>query len=218
MSAATPALSAFAPLPLKERLFVRGRLASAPLLEVARRAPPGRVADLGCGHGLLVALLAVDRPDRTVVGVDPDPRKIDWAKASVGKLPNVALEVATVEQLAARAPGSFDGAVVCDVLYLLPQDAWRGFLSSVHALLKPGGRLLLKEAEADGSWRYLKCVAQERLMVQLLRRTRSSGGLGFVPRAELGRCLGDAGLEVLETVGLARGYTTPHVLFEARRE
>ncbi len=211
-------LSAFDALPLKERLFVRGRLFSAPLLEVARRAGSGRVVDVGCGHGLMVALLAQGRPERSVVGIDPDPRKIDWAQASVGALANVSLEVDTVEALAARAPGSFDAAVVCDVLYLLPRDQWRGFLTACHALLKPGGALLLKEAEADRSWRYFKCLAQERLMVQVLRRTRSSGGLGFVPRAQMELELVHAGFELDEVAGLAKGYTTPHVLFAARRK
>ena len=214
----TAALDAFAPLPLFERLFVRGRLGSAPLYEVARRAPRGRIVDVGCGHGLMVALLATEHPERNVVGLDPDPRKIEWAKASVGRLPNVALEVGTVEQLAARAPSSFDAVVVCDVLYLLPRDAWRGFLAACRALLKPGGVLLLKEAEADRSWRYYKCLAQELVMVQLLRRTRSSGGLGFVPRAQMEQELEHAGLRLEDVVGLARGYTTPHVLFSARRD
>lgn len=211
------ALSAFDTLPLKERLFVRGRLASAPLREVARRAPNGRVVDIGCGHGLVVALLAEGRPERSVVGLDPDPRKIDWARASVGRLPNVRLEVGTVEALAAREPESFDAAVVCDVLYLLPRAQWRSFLGACRALLKPGGALLLKEAEADRSWRYYKCLAQERLMVQVLRRTRSSGALGFVPRAEMQLELAHAGFELDEVVGMAKGYTTPHVIFAARR-
>jgi 2-polyprenyl-3-methyl-5-hydroxy-6-metoxy-1,4-benzoquinol methylase len=213
----TGPLSVFAALPLKERLFVRGRLASAPLREVAKRAPSGRIVDIGCGHGLMVALLAHQRPERTVVGLDPDPRKIDWARASVGTLPNVSLEVGTVQALAARAPQSFDAAVVCDVLYLLPRSDWRGFLEACRALLKPGGALLLKEAEADRSWRYYKCLAQERLMVQVLRRTQSSGGLGFVPRAEMELELSHAGFELDEVVGLSKGYTTPHVLFSARR-
>jgi 2-polyprenyl-3-methyl-5-hydroxy-6-metoxy-1,4-benzoquinol methylase len=213
----TAALKAFDALPLKERLFVRGRLFTAPLLEVSQRVPSGRIVDVGCGHGLMVSLLASGRPERTVVGIDPDGRKIDWAKASVGALPNVSLEVGTVEGLAARAAGTFDAVVVCDVLYLLPRAEWRSFLTAAHALLKPGGVLLLKEAEADRGWRYIKCLAQERLMVQLLRRTKSSGGLGFVPRAQMELELTHAGFELDEIIGLARGYTTPHVLFAARR-
>src|SRR4051812_17407510 len=79
----------FSELPLKERLFVRARDFSAPLGELARRAPSGFVADIGCGHGLLTTLLAQGRSDRRVLGVDPDARKIEWARRGPGTLTNV---------------------------------------------------------------------------------------------------------------------------------
>lgn len=211
------ALRAFSPLPLRERLFVRGRLFTAPLLEVAKRAPPsGRIADIGCGHGLLASLLATE-PRREIVGIDPDPRKIDWARASVGRLPNARFEVATVEQLAAREPTSFDGAVIAHVLYLLPVAHWRDFLAATAACLKPGGLLLLTEPEADNSWRHWKCRLQEELMVRVLRRTLSSGAIEIQPRHVIQRALADAGFAQKDTVPLARGYSTPHVLFLAAR-
>lgn len=211
------ALDVFASLPIAERMFVRARLISAPLDAVAARVPSGRVLDLGCGHGALVALLATARRDRHVFGVDPDPRKIGWAAASVGRLPNVELRVATVDALWSELANSFDAAVVADVLYLLPVDEWEVFLTGALRMLRPGGVLLLKEAEADRSWRHLKCLAQEMAMVRLLRRTRGSGGLAFQPRAFTEGLLRRIGFADVRTTSLARGYTTPHVLFEARR-
>ncbi len=214
---AHPSLHVFAPLPLSERLFVRGRLASAPLLDLAERARGTDLLDVGCGHGVLVALLADGHPDRRVVGIDPDERKIEWARRSVGRCPNVELEACTIESLAARRPAAFDTVLVADVLYLLAADAWPPFLSAARRLLKPAGRIVLKEAEDDGSWRVTKALWQEKLMVHLLRRTHSSGAVGFVPRQVLERALADAGFAVEETVGLARGYSTPHLLLCARR-
>ena len=211
------ALEAFAPLPLPERLFVRGRMFSAPLVEVASRVSGASVLDVGCGHGAMVALLAAERPERRVLGIDPDPRKIAWATASVGRLPNVELRIATVEALAPELDASFDAAVISDVLYLLPIERWGAFLEATGRLLRPGGTLLLKEAEGDRSWRHLKCVAQEVLMVRVLRRTLGSGGLVLRPRAFTEALLEGAGFEEVRITSLARGYTTPHVLFEARR-
>ena len=214
---AHPSLIVFDGLPFKERLFVRGRLASAPLEALAERAEGVRLLDVGCGHGVLVALLAVGFPGLHVLGIDPDERKIEWARASVGRLPNVELRACTIEALAAERPGEFDTVLVADVLYLLAATAWRPFLSAARTLLRPDGRLVLKEAEDDGSWRVTKALLQEQLMVRLLRRTHSSGAVGFAPRAVLESALRDAGFALEEVVPLARGYSTPHVLIAARR-
>jgi 2-polyprenyl-3-methyl-5-hydroxy-6-metoxy-1,4-benzoquinol methylase len=218
MATVRAGLELFDALPLKERLFVRGRLASAPLHELAARAEGSTLLDVGCGHGALIALLAAAQPDRRVVGIDPDVRKTDWARRSVGRCGNVEILACTIESLAEERAGTFDTVLVADVLYLLESSAWLPFLRAAHALLKPGGRLVLKEAEDDGSWRVAKALWQERLMVHLLRRTRSSGAVGFVPRAVLVEALGRTRFRIEETVSLARGYSTPHVLFSARAE
>lgn len=211
------ALDIFSALPLKERLFVRARLFSAPLAALAQRCPPGRILDVGCGHGALIALLAADR-SRTVVGVDPDPRKVAWATAGPGRLPNVSLRQGTVEDLLPELEGHFDAVVVADVLYLLPTERWGDFVDRCRRLLKPGGLLLLKEAEANRSWKHFKCVAQEVVMVKLFRRTHSSGGLALRPRRFTAELLRSRGFSVIEVVDLSGGYTTPHVLFVARAE
>ncbi|MCA2976850.1 MAG: class I SAM-dependent methyltransferase [Myxococcaceae bacterium] len=210
-----PALAVFAPLPLAERLFVRARLFSAPLEAMADRAVGTRLLDVGCGHGVLTALLAVGFPERQVVGIDPDARKIDWARRSVGTFQNVQLEATGVDALAARAPGQFDTVFVADVLYLLPPPRWPAFLSACRALLVESGRLVLKEAEDDGSWRAKKTLWQERVMVKVLGRTQQSGAVGFEPRQTLSRALEEAGFSIRESASMTRGYTTPHVIFVA---
>ena len=204
----------FDTLPLAERLFVRARLATAPLEQIAAQTPHGHVLDVGCGHGVLTALLAQDT-QRTVLGIDPDARKIEWARRSVGRCANVELRACTIETLAAERPHAFDTVLVADVLYLLEPAAWAPFLRAALRLLKPGGRLVLKEAEDDGSWRVTKALLQERVMVHLFRRTHSSGSVGFQPRQVLLDALEQAGFVVEEALALARGYSTPHVLFTA---
>lgn len=207
------ALQVFKPLPLREQLFVRARLWSAPLEVIAQQVPSGRVLDVGCGHGVLTALLAFQRADREVVGIDPDERKIAWARASVGHLTNVRVEAKTLEALALTEENTFDAAVVADVMYLLPAGQWTEFLRKIRALLRPHGKLYLKEAEADGSWREWKCMAQERVMVQLLGRTHSSGELKILPREQMRTLIQNAGFQLKSEETLSAGYTTPHVLF-----
>jgi 2-polyprenyl-3-methyl-5-hydroxy-6-metoxy-1,4-benzoquinol methylase len=210
------ALAVFSRLPAAERFHLHARAASAPLEAIIARVPSGgSVADVGCGHGLLTALLALSDTRREVHGVDPDPRKVEWARMAPGCLPNVKIEVGTVESLAERLPGHFDAVVVCDVLYLLPLGRWPGFLREARRLLRPGGRLLLKEAEGDGTWKHLKCLAQEVVMVKLLGRTKAGRGLVFQPREVVEALLHQAGFSPRETVELGAGYTTPHILYVA---
>lgn len=212
-------LQIYRPLPWRERAFVRARWGSAPLQRMAELAPQqGFIADVGCGHGVLSAALALGKPARRVLGVDPDERKIALARQALASLPNVELRAGTAESLLPELEGAFDAIVVADVLYLLPFDGWPAFLRTCHRLLRPGGRLLLKEAEADRrSWKYWKCVVQEAVMVRLIRKTHSSGGLGFRTRQELRSALEEAGLSVESVEDVSRGYSTPHVLFIARR-
>ncbi|MCE9667796.1 class I SAM-dependent methyltransferase [Myxococcus stipitatus] len=210
------ALALYGALPAAERFHVHARASSAPLLSVVERAPRGVVADIGCGHGLLSALLALEAPGRVVHGADPDPRKVGWARQALGALPNVRLSEGTVEAtLAPGLPGACDAAVVCDVLYLLPEARWPDFLRAVRGLLKPGGCFLLKEVEGDGSWKHRKALAQEWVMVSLLGRTQASGGMVLKPRGAMTSLLSEAGFAVREVVDLGRGYTTPHVLYVA---
>jgi 2-polyprenyl-6-hydroxyphenyl methylase/3-demethylubiquinone-9 3-methyltransferase len=77
--------------------------------------------------------------------------------------------------------------------------------------------LLLQESEADRSWRHLKTIVQEFVMVRVLRRTRSSGGLHLKPRSFTEALLRRAGFEGVRSTTMSAGYTTPHVLIEARR-
>jgi 2-polyprenyl-6-hydroxyphenyl methylase/3-demethylubiquinone-9 3-methyltransferase len=211
------ALRVFEALPAQERWFVRGRVFTAPLAEIAARTPPGRILDLGCGHGALTALLIVGRDDREVTGVDPDPRKIDSAKASVGRLPGVHLRVGTADALVPEHDAAFDAVVIADVLYVVPSERWEAFLTTAFRLLKPGGLLLLHEAEADRSWRHLKWMLQEILMVRIFRRTRSSGGLQVKPRSFTEAVLRRVGFDRIRSTTMSAGYTTPHLLIEAHR-
>jgi 2-polyprenyl-3-methyl-5-hydroxy-6-metoxy-1,4-benzoquinol methylase len=212
---AHPSLKVFDALPAKERWFCHARLKLAPLEQVAAQASGQSLLDVGCGHGVLAALLLDGRPERHVVGIDPDERKIAWANTSIGKQPNAEFRAVTIEALAAERPQSFDCVIIADVLCLIARDTWPPFLAAARQLLRPGGRLILKDAENDGSWRALKALWQERLMVHVLRRTVSTGGIGFASRAELARYVTDAGFVVDDITSYARGYTAPHVLLTA---
>jgi 2-polyprenyl-6-hydroxyphenyl methylase/3-demethylubiquinone-9 3-methyltransferase len=210
-----PSLKVFDTLPAKERWFCRARLELAPLEQVAAQASGTNILDVGCGHGVLAALLLDGHPERHVVGIDPDARKIGWATGSVGQNPRTEFLACTIEALAAERPAAFDCVIVADVLCLIARDTWPSFLAAARQLLRPAGRLVLKDAENDGSWRAVKALWQERLMVHVLRRTVSTGGIGFATREELAGYVTRAGFIIDDIASYARGYTAPHVLLTA---
>jgi 2-polyprenyl-3-methyl-5-hydroxy-6-metoxy-1,4-benzoquinol methylase len=210
-----PSLEVFRPLPLAERLFVRARLMSAPLHELASRVRGQRMVDVGCGHGLLCAMMAFGHSEREVVGIDIDPSKIAWARRSVGRLKHTRFEVMDVARLAELSPAQFDAVTIADVLYLVPPAQWPVVLEACRTLLRPGGQLLLKEAESGAGWKSRKAYWQERVMVNVLGKTKSTGGLGFLARQEIEAQLTRAGFRCTEIVDLSKGSSTPHVLFLA---
>ena len=207
-------LGLYRPLPRPVRLHTRIRAWTAPLRAVVERAPSsGTLLEVGCGHGLFANAAALAHPGLEVLGVDPDPRKIEAAEATVGARPRVRFRRGYLEDVAERG---FDAVAVLDVLYLVPRAAWPAFLRGLFERLRPGGRLLLKDVEPRPRWKFYRCLFQEALSVRLLGITRG-GEFAFAPRAEMEALLREAGFAGVRVTGLGRGYLTPHVLYEAER-
>jgi 2-polyprenyl-3-methyl-5-hydroxy-6-metoxy-1,4-benzoquinol methylase len=208
------ALALYEGMPASVRLHTRVRSWTCPMRRVLDRVPEaGRLLEVGCGHGLFANAAALAHPGLDVLGVDPDPQKVRWAQATVGARPNVRFRNEGLDAVAERG---FDVAAVLDVLYLVPRAAWPAFLGGLRERLRPGGRLLLKEVETHPRWKFYRCVAQETLSVRLLGITRG-GAFEFADRSDMEARLLAAGFDGVRTTGLARGYLTPHVLYEAAR-
>jgi 2-polyprenyl-6-hydroxyphenyl methylase/3-demethylubiquinone-9 3-methyltransferase len=208
------ALALYRGLPASVRLHARIRSWTCPLPRVVERAPrEGRLLEVGCGHGLFANAAALSRPGLDVLGVDPDPGKIRWAQATVGSRPNVRFRTALLAEVDERG---FDAVAAVDVLYLVPRAEWASFLAGLRDRLRPGGRLLLKDVEPRPRWKFYRCLAQETVSVRLLGITHG-GAFSFADRREMESLLRDAGFEGTAVTVLARGYLTPHVLYEAAR-
>lgn len=200
--------------PRAVRLHTRIRSWTWPMGRVLERVPArGRLLEVGCGHGLFANAAALAHPELQVLGVDPDPRKIRWAEATVDARPNVRFRA---EELAAVAERGFDCVAVLDVLYLVPRSGWPSFLDGLRERLRPGGRLLLKEVARRPRWKFYRCLAQEALSVRLMGITHG-GAFAFADPGEMGALLREAGFPRVALTDLGRGYLTPHVLYEAER-
>ena len=194
-------------------VHARVRAATCPFDGVMRAVPrQGAVLDLGCGHGLLSLLLAMETAERAVTGVDLDEPKLEIARSTASRL-EVNVRFLSSEA-AVFAADSWDAIVVVDVLYLLGRTDALALLGAAASALRPGGSLIVKEISTRPRWKYLLAVAQERLATGPLRITQGAG-VAFLDPNEIESAMLQAGLAV-ERTALDKWYPHPHQLFTGR--
>jgi SAM-dependent methyltransferase len=162
-----------------------GDLAPAPWLRAALTAfaedvpERGPVLDVGCGPGIVTALLAGLGVDAS--GVDLSPRMVSHARRLH---PGLRFEVASATDLQ-LSDASLGGVLGWWSLFNLPRDVLPGVLASFARALVPGGQMLLGTHVGDGE----------------IARTEAYGGVPVAWTTHLWRpeqltaLLCDAGLE-----------------------
>jgi len=109
-------------------------------------APPGPVADLGCGPG--AHALALARRGYDVVGVDGSPRMVEVARRRAGRdTVNATFEVHDLSAPLRFEDGSLGGVLAILVLQHLPNPA--AFVGEIRRCLRPGGHLLITAPVRD---------------------------------------------------------------------
>jgi SAM-dependent methyltransferase len=108
-----------------------------------------RVADVACGTGHALVVLAGAFPASTFVGYDFDEGAVARARAEAGGagLTNVAFEVCDAARLVVDEP--FDVVFVFDAIHDQVDPA--GVLERINAGLRPGGLFVMKEPHAGDS-------------------------------------------------------------------
>jgi SAM-dependent methyltransferase len=129
-----------------DELLVKGYLPLVPGL-AGRLAAGARVADVGCGTGHAMVLLAQAFPASTFVGYDLAADAIARARseAAAAGLANVGFEVRDAASLAVAEP--FDVVFVFDAVH--DQAAPAAVLERIHAALVPGGTFVMVEPGAS---------------------------------------------------------------------
>ncbi|MEV5750150.1 class I SAM-dependent methyltransferase [Actinoallomurus sp. NPDC052308] len=145
----TPALGRFAPTRLYDPVvaLTRERLWRAlAVMHVAPR-PDELIVDVGCGTGSTALLLNRTEPRARVVAMDPDRnvlaiarRKAEAAGATVRWETGMGDALPEVVGV-----GAVDTAVSSLVLHQCPMRTKRAILASVHAVLRPGGKVVIAD-------------------------------------------------------------------------
>ena len=157
--------------PVLARTLVHGRAFLSDLAFVERYVPHhGFVVDLGCGHGLFANLLAEASPNRRVLGIDSDERKIEVARTTVEGREELRFEVGDIVH---EAPPKCDAVTIVDVLYLLPPSDQEAVLRKAAGALVENAPVVVKSQERSPGPRYALTYAQE-LVATALGVTRGS--------------------------------------------
>lgn len=116
---------------------------------VADLGPLGDVLDLGCGRGHLALYLLERGVARSVRAFDWDEEKIALAQRAGAGL-DASFAALDVRQTDADPA---DTVLLIDVLHYLDPAAQDALLDRAADLVKPGGRLVVRDATAGGGWR-----------------------------------------------------------------
>lgn len=114
-------------------------------LSLAERLSAQRIVDLGCGTGLLTRELAVG--DRQVIGVDPAPAMLAFARQQPGA---ERVEWREGDSRVIGTPEADLALMTGNVAQVfLEEDDWAAVLNDLHAALRPDGMLAFESRHPD---------------------------------------------------------------------
>lgn len=157
------------------------------ILAELEKEPFTDLLDCGCGTAPMLTLLYEKYPDKHYTGIDLTPKMIEVAKAK--KMKNVELIVGDCENLP-FAENSFD-AVICSESfhhYPNPQD----FFNSVYRVLRPNGRLILRDITMKSPVKRWLCNHIEMPLIHLAGK----GDVKIYGREEVQDFCNNAGLHM----------------------
>ena len=139
--------------------FARGKLRSDPVYRdvlLGGWLPSGgRLLDIGCGQGLMLALLAearrVEQYPRfdEMVGVELRSHRARLARAALG--PDAEILETDARTISA---GTCRVILLFDVLHMMPRADQEALLAAAVRALEPGGIIVVREADASAGWRF----------------------------------------------------------------
>ncbi|MEN3337080.1 MAG: hypothetical protein V7647_756 [Acidobacteriota bacterium] len=177
------------------------------------------LVDIGCGQGLMLALLveAATAADSGTWTGPPPPRFERLVgietRAGVARLARTALagdaEIVVADARRVELEG-VDAVLLFDVLHMMPPDDQDALLAHTAAALRTGGTVLVREADAGAGWRFAMVAAGNR--IKALAFGRWGQRFYFRTAAEWSACFGRHGLRA-DAQRMAAGTPFGNVLF-----
>lgn len=184
--------------------YVRSKLLGDPvarlIADLAGEAPTalGEIADLGTGRGQLpILLIELGRASRAW-GVDWDAEKIKAARAAAAgggrdapERPALSAVFEVGDARAAQVPPA-DTVLLIDLLHYFTIEEQDGIVRNAAAAVRPGGRILIREADTERGLRSLATLIEERIFTAI--RFNRGERVRFRPAREIVALLEAAGL------------------------
>ncbi|MGB1557912.1 MAG: bifunctional 2-polyprenyl-6-hydroxyphenol methylase/3-demethylubiquinol 3-O-methyltransferase UbiG [Oceanococcaceae bacterium] len=170
-----------------------------------------RVADVGCGGGILSEALAHAGAEVTAIDLSTQVLQVAREHARSAGL-DIDYREQAAEDLAAELPGSFD--LVCCMEMLEHVPAPESVISACARLLRPGGTAVFSTLNRHPRAFVEAIVGAEYLLNMVPRGTHHYRQ--FIRPSELARGCREAGLEVIDMRGL--GYNPLSQSFRLHRD
>lgn len=157
-----------------------------------------KVADIGCGGGILSETLAKRGGFVTGIDMTDAPLKVAQLHALDGDVKNLEYKQMTAEQLAEESPGQFDVITCMEMLEHVPDPT--SVMKAIHSLLKPGGKAFFSTINRNPKSFLFAIVGAEYVLSLLPKGTHDFQK--FIKPSELSNSAREADLNVLEFKGM----------------
>lgn len=153
-----------------ERFYCRIRCALLPMAYINEFLPDsGTIIDFGCSKGIMANYLAMQSPERQILGVDIREDRIAVAKKSVNGRDNIQFlnKDATMWDIPPCG-----GVIMLDFLHHLPYFEQGRLLHRIYNSLENGGMILIEECNTADGFKYRNSYLYDALFYRALSNFR----------------------------------------------
>lgn len=194
------------------RLYSRVRftILRQPFLEEIGQYLPdrGKILDVGSGFGLFSLYYAALEPERDILGIDLDGRRVQCGNASARKLGLTNVEYRQGDAMDLGVEQKFDAIYMMDLIHHLPQRGVADFLRTIRRLLNDNGILVIKDVAPTPWYKMFFTLILDRVMVGM-------EPIRYWPPEELAAILQSLGFSVVKH-RMTDILPYPHILYVCR--